>query len=62
MSTLQLIEYFNEKIFNQNAEIERLNTRLKVLQEAGTQVGKDAWVLQLNDKSKQALWDMPHEL
>ena len=57
MSTLQLIEYFNEKIFNKNTEIEELKARLKVLQVAETQVGKDAWVLQLNTKSKQALWE-----
>ena len=37
------------------AENERLNARFKVMQDAVAQVGKDAWVLQLNDESKKAL-------
>jgi uncharacterized small protein (DUF1192 family) len=34
MSTIQLVEYMNETIASKNAEIERLNARLGVLQDA----------------------------
>mgnify|MGYP003650901965 FL=1 len=33
MSTIQLVEYMNETIASKNAEIERLNARLKVVRD-----------------------------
>ena len=54
MSTLQLIEYFNEKVASKNAEIERLKHELK-LSQAGWRKGDADDFLGAGQKTNNAL-------
>jgi hypothetical protein len=55
MSTIQLVEYMNETIASKNAEIERLNARLGVLQDAADHCIIGVWPV-ITPALYDALW------